>query len=54
MGLELVTEARDTKSAGTFILDVLTFQTVSDVLPDAKFRIFFIYAIQAQTARTSK
>lgn len=45
MGLELVTEARDTKSARTFILDVLTFQTVSDVLPDATFRflLFLLY-----------
>lgn len=49
MGLELVTEARDTKSARTFILDVLAFQTVSDVLPDATFRFFVIFAIPAQT-----
>lgn len=35
MRLELVTEAQDTETARTFILDFSTFQTVSDVLPDA-------------------
>lgn len=41
MGLELLTEARDTKSARTFILDFSTFQTVSDAT--SRFLVFLLY-----------
>lgn len=41
MGLELLTEAHDTKSARTFTLDFSTSQTVSDAT--SRFLVFLLY-----------